>query len=426
MSLDRSKVFSLALLVALFASTASAQSYKVGDLQLFRPWEPTTYGDPQPNTGFWLEWDYINWQISKPNQATIGAPGTRLAFALVIPVSATEFPDGGGFSTLASSMTSGQYDDQWHQGQRVNFGYLDDSGCGWQVSSFLLHNRPQYIYGSGESVLFEDPQDLLSGYIDVTGPDGIPDGFDDDINNNGIFGRFGRDTDDPPDGIPDGPPPVDTGDQVPLPMTFPSTVITQRTQSYGTDVMRTYRTTGGQFGGWLDWGFGLRYLAFWDNFHFQGYGGVLDDTNLNQWAWNNMIGPQFSLRWFNTWCRWTYMLDFRVAPTINFQSVRQWSSIGSNLTPGPGNSPLGLGPSGSNATFHAEEFAPVIEWRAGLSYKFTERVAARCGANLIYTDSIARSVNMINWQIPQPNINPVNNAQPVFMWGLYAGVEINR
>jgi hypothetical protein len=427
MSLDRSKVFALACLVALCAaSTASAQSYKVGDLQLFRPWDPTTYGDPQPNTGFWLEWDYLNYSITKPRNSLIGAPGSRNAFVLVIPTSAIDPPTGGGFSTLSTSLNSGQFDDAFHQGQRVNFGYLDDSGCGWGVSSFLLHNTPQYIYATGPTVLFDDPQDLLEGYIDVNGPDGLPDGFDDDINGNGIYGRFGRDTDDPPDGIPDGPPPVDPGDQVDLPMTFASVIIKQTSKSWGTDAMRTWRTKGGQFGGWIDWGFGLRYLAFYDTFHFQGFGDVLDDTNIRQWADNNMIGPQFSIRWFNTWCRWTYVADLRVAPTVNFQSVRQRSAIGSNLTPGPGNSPLNLGPSGSNDSFHAEEFSPVVELRLGAAFKLTERVALRAGVNGIYTDSIARSVNMIEYAIPYTSIIRDNNTQDVFLWGANFGIEINR
>jgi hypothetical protein len=170
----------------------------------------------------------------------------------------------------------------------------------------------------------------------------------------------------------------------------------------------------------------VRYLAFTDTFHFQGFGDVLDDTNVRQWAYNNMIGPQFAIRWFNTWCRWTYVVDFRLAPTVNFQSVRQRAAIGSNLTPGPGNSPLGLAPAGSNDSFHAEEFSPVLELRMGVDYKLTERVALRAGVNGIYADGVARSVNMIEWAIPYTSIVRDNNTQPVFLWGVNVGIEFNR
>ncbi|MGE3410150.1 MAG: hypothetical protein AB7I37_25430, partial [Pirellulales bacterium] len=250
MSLNR--ILSIPVFVALafsLASEAFAQRYHIGDIQLFRPAQITDYGDePHSNYGFYFGVDWIGYHLSNPRRGLVGANITRQVFNFGIGDGTTG--GGGGLANATSDLDTAGFDARFHNGERIDFGYVGTDGTGWGMSTFNLHGRTTNVYGSNVSVLFNDPQNLNNGFLDLTGPAGVPDGFDDDLNSNGVYGRNGVDTDVPPDGEPDSPFPTDNGDRVTFPMNFPSVVLRLTTRTYSTDVQRTWRTKGGQFGGW--------------------------------------------------------------------------------------------------------------------------------------------------------------------------------
>ncbi len=412
-------------LAAALGSEALAQRYHIGDIQLFRPAQITDYGDePHSNYGFYFAVDYLGYHMSAPKRGLVGANISRQVFNFSVGDGTTQ--GGGGLAIATSDMDTAGFDARYHSGERIDFGYMDKDGTGWGMSTFNIHGKTTSLYGSHVSVLFNDPQNLNNGFLDITGPAGTPDGFDDDLNSNNVYGRNGIDTSVPLDGTPDSPFPTDNNDRVTFPMNFNSVVIRLKSRTYSTDVQRTWRTGGGQFGGWVDWGVGGRFTGFRDQFSFSGFGGVLADTFISQNIANNIIAPQFSLRWFNICYRWTYSADLRIAPGVNFQSIQQRSTIGSSITPGAGNQPLGLSPMGASNTLHITEFSPVIDIRLGVGYKITDYITARVGVNTVYMDGIARSPNMINYTLPNAGIITANNTQPVFLYGLNVGFEINR
>lgn len=395
-------ILALTLLASMLASTALAQSYRIGDLQLFRPYDDSTYaGQPQPSIGFYFGMDYVALNMSQPRQATLGADITRQVYILPQTlVSEADFAN----STVPQTTTlnTGGFGANWHSGLRTDIGYIAEDGGGWNLTALVVHGKSSTITALGPVVNFNDPNNLDTAVIGVFDPAA------------------------PPGTLP-------TAQFVALPQQFDNLLVKYTTRVLSTDVQRTWRTEGGSLGGWLDWGLGFRYFANNDSFTFIGSGGSLDQTNILQTARNNIFGPQFSLRWFTMSDRWTYSADLRLVPGLNSQAVYQSSVIASNSTgTGTGGGAIGqltaqyLLPTGSNSRFYATEFSPVVDFRINVAYRVTDYINVRAGGTLIYVDGIARSPDMINYDIPRLSINGANNKQGELMYGFTFGVEINR
>lgn len=409
-----------------------------GDAQ---PWEQpnlTPYGgDPIPrNTGFFFTYDYLDWTISPPEQTTIGTQG----------LTAVVFFDGD-FRVDSNSVTTGKYQADFTDGNRIEFGYVDECGCqGWLASTINLHNQNQTIWASDAIVMFVDPPTgpnglgRLDGFVDLDG-----DGFDDDINGNSVYGRDGLDlgtpetNPNPPpdeiyvpplDGIPDVIAPTDFNDAVRYPVIYDHLEAENSVRIWGGEIMKLWRFKPGYFGGQLELFAGGRFFSMLDDFVVQGYGGFLDDSLWQTKSDNNLVGPQVAFRWSRKRVRWTTSAEGRFMAAANFQNIRQRGVLATKISenfPQPRtNAPLLMEETGFESSSHLTEFSPLVEVRLQTSFQITKAISARGGYTAIWMDNIARASNMIEYRLPDMGILEDNNTQEVFINGWYLGFEYNR
>jgi hypothetical protein len=251
-------------------------------------------------------------------------------------------------------------------GNRYEVGYMDANDYGWLVSAISQVSQNQDCTLTDAQVLFNDPQFLLRGFRDS-----FPqaDGFDDDINLNGIFGRDGLDSDG--NGVPDTVfPTVDWGDAIQYLPRFDIITAFNHTSVNGVEVMRMYRAPRLHNGGVFELLYGARLLAIEDRFRLLGMNtaahaqppngggnqvttpGRLDDIFLENRIENNIVGPQIGGRWYNQRGRWITSLEGRFMAGANFQNGRQRVSYNSTSAMNPQNMALFIANQSNQELFH--------------------------------------------------------------------------
>lgn len=483
MATNRTKSWLLAWgLHLLLISTAAAQTdetefvHGLGDAKLFSPADLSSYGNgPRRPKGFFVSIEGLQWTINRPERTTVGREG----------FSPVRF-DGQGFIRQPNSVDTGFLSAEPQSGERVEFGFVEDQR-GWFFSGFKLKTQSQELRTSNAGVSFIAPTingiSVLEGFVDLVGPrdpmtgaPGPPDGVDDDLNGNHIFGRDGEDlgtpNNNPPpafippfDEIPDVPAPTDFGDLVSFPVFFDKLNVRNRTKIYSVEMNRLWQFDQNRRGGRWEIFAGTRYMRFRENFDVTGLGrvvnpnnngggggnnqptmivGILADSKWNTAADNNLIGPQIGLRGSRRWGRLSLNAESRFAALANFQSVRQigtiadkarrQSELNSNNNGGNTmmnttrilNAPLNLFATSFTHAFHATEFSPLVEMRFDLSYQVWRNINLNAGWTGMYMNGIARPSNMINYTLLDMGILGGRNQQNVFIQGLNFGVEINR
>lgn len=241
--------------------------------------------------------------------------------------------------------------------------------------------------------------------------------------------------------------------------------------------------------GYWDLMAGARYVRFRDQFYFLGEGfqstltpggaggagggtttgggklieGLLSDTNFNQTAANYMVGPQVGLRWYKQRGRLGWDISGRFSAAANFQTIQQTGAIAQrpeagNLQPsffvinpqpsqaflqslnssGTGGTTTagnafnvpqfrvpGLVPQGVFNTYHATTFSPIGELRINATYQIFRNIKATVGWTGLLMGGVARSVNMVNYNIPNLGIVTGHNQQAVFINGINFGLNCN-
>jgi hypothetical protein len=402
---------------------------------------------------------------STPDRTTVGREGFN-------PI----FFDGSGFGTQTNSIDTGFIGTRLHNGARYEVGMLVDD-LGWLVSGFITQSNTQEHVGTNVGMSFFSPLTngvgALESFVDATGPLGVPDGIDDDLNGNNIFGRFGEDigtpnANPPPafipplDGIPDIPAPVDFGDLAFLPVYFDHVRVKSSTRAWGIEISGLRRVY--QFARAGNWEFigGVRYLRFRDEFFVDARGkildpgtaqerilGVLADSRWDTDADNNLVGPQIGIRFSNSRGRFTLTAEARFMAAGNFQSVRMrgyianppidenGSSPPANASPVPIQPtptsptligrPINLFPEAFNYTMHATEFSPAAEMRVEAGYRIFESVTLEAGFTYFFADNIARSANMIDYTLPAMGILTGNNRDnDLGLFGYNLGISLSR
>ncbi len=414
-----------ALLVGL-ARPVEAQS-------LFQPFlmDDISYygGPPEPNQGYFFTVEGLDWALSAPETTTVGNNSITPPVVAVL--------DGSSFRTETNTLNTSWMTSELGWGNRIQTGWTTDH-WGLIIGGFGVKPVTQKLDARNIDVVFPDPPfgagglGFLNGFVDQNPQDQI----DDDINGNGIFGRFFAhdptmpiSATDPRDRLPSTS--WDLADAPRLPVLFDSVHIKNRSELWGLEVMPYYRTNATHRGGYFEFGLGVRYLKFFDSFHFLGRGGILNETEANTWASNNIIGPQLGARWFRQVGRVKFSADSRVLLGNNFQSVRQSGEVAnqlpfsSTLLPRQ-NLPLNLNQTSFVRSYHPNEFSPVVELRLGAAYQLTHAIAANIGWTGMYIDGAARASNMVDYVLPGFGINTANNRQNVFFNGINFGLEINR
>lgn len=501
MSLNRAKTWLIALgLQLLLAAGAAAQAPPfapaIGDAQIWMQPDYSTYSGPlRRPEGYFGSIEGLVWSISTPPKHQIGVDG-----------GARPVYGSSGFSIQTNSADTNWITASLQSGTRFDFGVIDDDR-GWLFSAFRLYNYSNDYLQSNASVVFNEPFYAVSpagfgpatlpalyGFIDQVGGNptatnrGNPDGFADDVNRNNVYGPQGRDRGvvtgnvltpgTTLDGIPDreggaetvtvpygagGPPPgsaaqvnanipIDYNDAVPLPLIFTTLQSTYRNSLYGVEANRLYRLGVGRLGGGWELFGGVRYFSFSDQFNVIGLGGILGDSFWDTKSDNRLVGPQLGLRYDRTWGRWSFNGQARVAPTANFQSIRQNGVIGSQLTqvqaqppanpvanppiqpnnPGTGpsafrlNQPLNLQRTAFTSGQNATTFSPIVELRLNLTYQLFQSVKITSGYTGMYLDGLARSTNVVDYSLPSMGILSNHNISTAFVNGFNIGVEVNR
>lgn len=300
-----------------------------------------------------------------------------------------------------------------------------------------------------------DGVSVLEGFVDLNGPTGVPDGFDDDINQNNVFGRDGIDTGTPnttppppfvppPDGIPDTAAPTDFGDLVYFPIYFERLYARNETRVQGIELMRVWRRSPFRRWGLIEFFGGARYFNLRDDFRVAGMGGVLN-PNLNivpadgDYGWdptdgsywntevdNNIVGGQIGGRLLHKMHRLTFIGEVRGFAGVNFQNFDIFGRLGNGLLPGNDNQPVDLGDTAFHDSDNTTEFVPGGELRFNLNYQVTSALQLQAGWTGMYFNGLARAANSIDYRIPDMRITTEDNSQDLFVQGVTFGVEINR
>ncbi len=458
------------LLGALFIGASStARAQDTDDLQFFAPAEITSYGGgyPRQRQGWFGSVDYLSLSIAAPDVTDIGTPGGSAivpsgefgggfpaSFPDVLP---SFFPtERGRLST--NTIDTSDFKGSFASGTRVEFGNVDGH-WGWMVGINVIKPQVNTITAGDVDVIFGDsfvvqpfvdletgllslrPVGLLDGFINTGVLDTVDDtSFDILLPGPTAFGRFfdGNldgvvDPTDIADVLPEGF--QDLDDLVRLPVVFQEIRVRNVVDIKSVELMPFYRLDQLHGGGNVEIGVGLRYTKFDEEFDVQGFGGVLDDSNWNTRAQNNIFGPQAMARWSKSIGRFNLSAEGRGFLGINFQNINQNGTIAGfiddRVIPGPitsrnNNLPAILNATSFNNALSTEEFSPLVELRAQVSYSVTKAIALRAGWTGSWQDGLARPSTMVNYQVPSMGILGSQNSQRLFINGYTFGVEINR
>ncbi len=418
-----------------------------GDFDIGAPADLSLYGNyPKPNYGWFGKAEGIYLRFDGPDTTTIGRSGYNPATF-----------DGQRRIFQPNTLDTGWIDADWAWGNRLEGGYMDDDNTGWLISGFSTNTItstitagyfPPNLVNQGVGVSFlpqlgPDGISLLEGFTDVDG-----DGFDDDLDQDTIFGRDGQDTGTPNgtpppafipplDGIPDTAAATDFDDLVYFPVFFGTLHVENKVRTFNIEAMRVWRRSPFKRWAMVEWFAGARYFMMIDKFNVDTRGAGLlnpngaqqDVTDASYWhteADNNLIGGQFGLRILRKQHRLTFIGEGRAFIGANYQNFDIRGQLGNGLTPGATNQPLDLGDTIFHDTEHAVQFAPGGELRVAVNYQVTRAIQLQAGWTGMYFNGLARASQSIDYRIPDMQISTAQNDQDLLIQGLAFGVEINR
>ncbi|MBA3483204.1 MAG: hypothetical protein H0T51_15455, partial [Pirellulales bacterium] len=325
---------------------------------------------------------------------------------------------------LLGGIDSGPPRSAFAWGERYELGYFNgDSGWSVGVLDGPSHSSNQTyglttqdtLYGS-VLVVFDDPLNLMFGFLDVIDALGgpfQPDGLADDIDGDGQFGPDGYDTDDPgrePDVIfgPDNR--GDFDDLVRLPTSFQFLSVRNDTKTAGVELMKTYRLSNlhkmaKHQNNEVEIGAGLRYMMLRDEFNVTGVGGVIGDSFWNTQVDNNLVGPQITAKWTHQRHRFGLNVNGRFMFAANIQNFDQDVALGGapvdpfsglpfieeSLLPGQYNRPLYFPTTVADHGKQENTFSPLAELRVQGNYRLTSALSLKLGYTAIFVDNISRS-----------------------------------
>ncbi len=414
------------LMAIVLAGTApvAAQQYYIGEVQPFAQAEISVFDrHPWNNEGFFLTLDYLEWWMSSPESAVIGNPNVNPL------VQDPPFP-GGILRPAINSLDTSFFENPRHSGQLIQFGYIEGSH-GWVVRTLDLNNVKQSIVNGSTEMSLADPQGFISTFVDFNG-----DGFDDDLDGDGIFGRHGFDSD--ADGEPDTQVQPDFDDTIRPVIVFNSLTATLETEFWTAEFNWITRHPRAHYGGFWETFWGLRYLNLDEEFIVEGIGGPLSKLKISNAAENNMVALQFGASWMRQARRWRFRMDGRFVFALNFQRIRQRVTFmdqsirfvvpnqNADTPPDIGTSLVGISSDTVSDTWAKVEFVPMFEFGFLYSYQLTRSISIRAGWRGFILDGVARPTSMINYTFPYFGILRDNNRQYLFAHGLTFGFDINR
>jgi hypothetical protein len=430
------------------------------DLQFFSPVDFDFENLPiqQPN-GYFFTFDKLNWATTG-ERTTIGSentgPGTTGGGSLapfrefLTGRFGDNFPDPEFLTpvitvapNLSSGINSGPPRAEFAWGERYEFGVYHDSAK-WSVGildgpeanagqSYGLETQDS-IYGS-VLVVFDDPQNLFRGFIDVIGPSGgafAPDGLADDIDGDSQYGPDGYDLDDPgraPDSIYLPDPRGDWDDLVVLPTSFQFLNARNSTKSDGIELMKSHRLDNRHRmvknqNNVVEFGYGVRYLRLRDKYDVVGFGGTMGQSFWDTRIDNNLVGPQISLKWMHQKNRFRLDWSGRFMFAYNIMNMEQDAALGQDLVPGQYNRSWYMGPTVSSHGQQDNDFSPTAEMRVNGSYQISRAIALNLGYTATFVDNIRRAAQQVKYELPNMGFREGAGTQEIFINGVNFGFDV--
>ena len=369
---------------------------------------------PTALNGFFFQWDQLIWTLAdRPDVAPIGNPAAEGW------VSRGDIGSGQNIFFLANDMNTDVYNGRVHSGQRFEFGNAE-GGRGW-FSSISFGSGQSQSVGYGVNFMPTDNLGLLGAFADVEGPGGpaVPDGIDDDVDNDLLFGRFGRDTDG--DGIPDDQNmPIDLDDAIHWGISLDQLHVRDVFEFSGAEINRTIDHSPG----W-QWFYGVRYADFREWFSLTGSGGMLSPFELSTTTKNQIFGPQIGLRYNRALYKCILNIEGRFLPGYNHQSATQNGFIALNEEVSPSGPASMLG-SNFSRTADNDEFSAVGEWRVDAILPINRFAAFRFGYTGLVMSGISYASPKVVYDLPHFGLSDVSSDETVLINAFTVGLEINR
>lgn len=343
-------------------------------------------------------------------------------------------------TTQQNSWDANMLDDKWEVGQRYAFGFMNGHH-GWECSVFTIGGRNDFS-GNRVQIGFNDENNSTGNNIlGGTFTNAVwQDYFDNTAKENA-----------------DGSITVER-----MLVEFNEARMYNNIDTWGVELnylRRAHPTQVGMF----EFGFGLRYMRWDEEFGFWGGGSsqlgngesyvpnFLDDTTWTTEADNQLAGPQIALRWSRQSARFSMEIIGKFTAAVNAQSVSNQCAIATNPS-GIGNPYWGgsigeddaslftniydsqIGSNGKGRSdYHKDsftEFSPLVELGVKFNFNLTQAIKLSFGWNGIYAANLARPTEMTNYSLSNTNglmgILAENNKSDAFMHGFTFGIVLNR
>ncbi len=441
------------------------------DLQFFSPVDFDFENRPiqQPN-GFFFNFDKLNWATTgervtigsenpglidpdnpQPGEVRTTGYGSLAPFRNFLtgfwggafPPTAVLTPESIAAPAFMSGINSGPPRAEFAWGERYEFGVYHDN-TSWSVGildgpeanagqTYGMATQDS-LYGS-VLVVFDDPQHLFRGFIDVittVGDPFQPDGIADDIDGDGQFGPDGYDLEDPgrdPDSFFLGDLRGDYDDIVDLPTSFQFLSARNSTKSDGIELMKTHRLDNRHRmvknqNNVVEFGYGVRYLRLRDKYDVIGFGGTMGESFWDTRIDNNLVGPQISLKWMHQKNRFRLDWSGRFMFAYNIMNMEQDAALGQDLIPGQYNRALFFGPTVVSHGQQDNDFSPTAEMRVKGSYQLSRALSLNLGYTATFVDNIRRSAQQVKYELPNMGFREGAKTQEIFINGVSFGFDV--
>ena len=360
------------LLAILLATTGSAMALE--GARFWKPYQPEEFGGKRRGRdGLYASLEAIYWTISAPKGAYIGATTadgqneTR------------DYYTGSAIRQQTNSMNASNFETEFKMGTRVEVGNRRGHH-GWHFSGFGLPSSGSTITSENVNFVIRDEGDITLRSSDLATGSGF---YDAPVTVWDPSQPFGQQLDNPdymfldpnttisglgmlygwfpihyhtPSGII-----FTEGTIAPVPITFHTMDVTNRTENWGIELSYTYRTHPFKWGG-LELMAGARFWEFDDHFNIYGSGplsqtreeiddnsitteslipypnvnnlgpvSILSTLNVEARGLNRVIGPQIGAKFQRQNGRWSLGTEIRFMAGINNQSMRTQGYLGKHL-----------------------------------------------------------------------------------------------
>jgi hypothetical protein len=228
---------------------------------------------------------------------------------------------------------------------------------------------------------------------------------------------------------------IDFGDLYMFNVTFNQVAVRNSTSTDSVELMKTYVLPNDHWfvteqSGQIEVGAGVRFMRIRDEFGFtgtsdflRGLAPTIAGNAVNTDVDNQIVGPQIYARYTKQRHRTQFGIGSRFMFGYNVQDLDQNGVLGENLLPGGLNQPMLLQPTGFNYGRQDNDFSPVVELRADMSYSITRSLSAKLGYTAIFADNITRAASVTRWRLPDMGFNETGQ-QHIFVNGVDVGFEL--